>query len=333
MDLKWRVLLLSFVLILVLAFIFGYLNGTGGAANIVATLISSRAMSPRTALLLATLCMGAGPFVLGVAVAGTIGADLIVENAVTVQVVVAALLGAILWILLTLWFRIPCSSTQAFVGGLIGAVWAGAGWQALQMPGLTKTLIALFLSPLLGLFVGYWAVKLFYLLGSAATPHLNLWFKRGQVPLCMLMAVAFGANDGQKIMGIVVLGAVATGILQSFAVPVWIMAYSALAIGAGTLIGSWRLIHTIGGKFYKIRPIHGFGAQVASSVILVTASTLGGPVSSSQVVTSAIVGAGSADRMRQVRWNVVQQILTAWLFTVPASALAAAGVYIVIRGL
>ena len=150
------------------------------------------------------------------------------------------------------------------------------------------------------------------------------------MPLCALLALAYGANDGQKIVGILVFGLVATGLIQSFAVPEWVVALSALTMLLGTLLGSWRLIHTLGNKFYHIRPVHGFGAQVASGTILLSASLLGGPVSSSQVITSAIVGAGSAERMQLVRWQAVRRILSGWLLTLPISALAGAVIYIVL---
>jgi inorganic phosphate transporter, PiT family len=313
--------------ILALALVYGYLNGQHGSASIVATMISSRAIGPRQALLLAALGMSAGPFLLGIAVAGTIGADLISPEARTAHVVIAALVSAIAWSALTLFLKIPSSISQALIGGLIGAAWAGFGGDAVLMPGLSKTLLGLFLSPILGLFAGFGLVRISYTVSASATPHANVWFKRGQVLVSLLMAMAFGANDGQKIMGVVVLGLVATGFMSHFTVPLWVVAFSALGIGIGTLLGGWRLIHTLGGKFYKIRAIHGFGAQLASSIVILGAGLLGGPVSGSQVVTSAIVGAGSADRIQKVRWSVARQIALSWILTLPFSALVAALVY------
>jgi len=321
---------LYFIPILLLTLVFGYLNSLNGAASIVATLISSRALSPRRAVLLAALFMCSGPFLLGVAVAGAVGTDMVAVRAQTAHVLVAALAGAIAWVIVAVWLKIPSSTTQAFVGALVGAVWIGFGRDAVLVPGLTKTLLALFLSPVLGIIGGYWLVKACYVCSASASPQVNVWFKRGQVPLCALLALAYGANDGQKIVGILVFGLVATGLIQSFAVPEWVVALSALTMLLGTLLGSWRLIHTLGNKFYHIRPVHGFGAQVASGTILLSASLLGGPVSSSQVITSAIVGAGSAERMQLVRWQAVRRILSGWLLTLPISALAGAVIYIVI---
>lgn len=319
----------SLALILLLALLYGYLNGQHGSAGIVATIVSSRALGPRQALMLAALGISLGPFVLGVAVANTIARDLIAPNAATVPVVVAALTGAIVWSAVTFWLHVPSSISQALIGGIVGAVTVASGWDAVQIPGLIRTLAALFLSPILGLFAGFWLVRLSYGLAGSASPRVNIWFKRWQVAVSVLMAIAFGANDGQKIMGMLVLGLLATGYTDSFAVPTWVVAFSAASIGVGTLAGGWRLIHTLGGKFYKIRPIHGFGAQVASALVMFGAAVLGGPVSGSQVITSAIVGAGSADRIQQVRWSVAKNILIGWLLTLPLSALTAAITYLV----
>jgi len=317
-----------FLPILGLTLIFGYLNSLNGAASIVATLVSSRAMSPRRAILLAALCMSAGPFLMGAAVAGTVGADMVAAQAQTSTVLAAALVGAIAWVLLTVRLKIPSSTTQAFVGSLIGAVLIGFGEDAVLLPGVIKTLAALFLSPILGIIGGYWLVKVCYRLSSHAGPRVNVWFKRGQVGMTAMLALAYGANDGQKIMGILVFGLVATKLVQGFQIPAWVVAFSAGTMMLGTILGSWSLIHTLGDKFYRVRPVHGFGAQVASGTILLSASILGGPVSSSQVIASAIVGAGSAERVQQVRWHTVTRILSGWLLTLPISALAGAGVYL-----
>jgi PiT family inorganic phosphate transporter len=247
------------------------------------------------------------------------------------QIVIGGMLGAIVWSSLTLWLKIPSSISQSLVGGLIGAVWVGFGVESVKLPGLYKTLVGLFLSPVLGLFTAFWLVRLSYGLAASATPHVNRWFNRGQVLVSILMAISFGANDGQKVIAMLTMGLLATGLISSFTVPTWVVVLSALAIGLGTLTGGWRLIHTLGGKFYKIRPIHGLGAQLASGGVLFFASLLGAPVSGSQVVTSAIVGAGSADRIQKVRWGVVQNILIGWLLTIPMSGLIGALAFLLIE--
>lgn len=320
--------MLGIMLILTLALLYGYLNGVNGSASIVATVVTSRALSPRMALALAGAGICAGPLFLGVAVANTIGAELVGVQAITVPVVVAGLAGAILWSSFTVWSKIPTSISQSLIGGLIGAAWAGFGHQAILPQGLSKVLVGLFLSPVLGIVAGFLLVRLCYWMVASLPPsRINHWFNRGQVFLSFLVAMAFGANDGQKIMGIVTLGLVATGTLQSFAVPLWVAVFSALAISLGAMIGGLRLINTLGNKVYRVRPVHGFGAQMSSATVILSAAVLGGPVSGSHVVTSAIVGAGSADRVSMIRWGMVQRILVSWFLTLPASAVAGAVTY------
>jgi inorganic phosphate transporter, PiT family len=323
---------MGILLILALALVYGYLNGLHGSAVVVATMVSSRALSPRWALVLAALGISAGPFLLGVAVANTLGGQLLGTNAATLYIVPAALLGAIIWSAICLWLNIPSSISQALIGGMIGAMWMAFGSRVVEMPGIEKTLVALLVSPLLGVLVGFVVLRFSYGLCKFATPRANHWLNRGQVVASLLLAVSFGANDGQKMMGIITMGLVATGFLNVFAVPLWVIAFCALAIGIGSFVGGQRLIRTLSGKFYKIRPIHGFSAQLASSAVIFGAALLGGPVSGSQVITSAIIGAGSGERLQQVRWGMVKYILIGWLLTLPFSAVVGALLYILLQG-
>ncbi len=309
------------LLILGLGIIYGYINGLHGSASVVATVISSRALGPRAALLLAAVGIGAGPFLLGAAVANTLGAELLSPQVITVRVIVAALVGAIAWSGLTLRLKIPCSISHALIGGLLGASLASAGADGVQFAGLSKVLLALFLSPILGLVSAYVLGRLTYRLSVGASPAINRRFRHAQIGLSLLVAVAFGANDGQKIVAVVTLGLVATDLLDSFAAPGWVVVLSALTISLGTLVGGWGVIQTLGQRFYKVRPVHGFSAQMASGLIILGAGLFGGPVSGSQVVPSSILGSGSADRIRKVRWGLAQQILMGWLLTIPLSAL------------
>jgi PiT family inorganic phosphate transporter len=315
------------VILVAVALIFDFWNGLHDSANVVATIISTRALHPRAALWLAAIAEGAGPFLFGVAVARTIGTEVVQPSAMTIEVVLSALIGAITWNVITWALGIPSSSSHALIGGIIGAVWAGFGIDAIQPTGLTKILLALFLSPPLGMLAGYIMVRVLRFLSLRASPRINQWFRRGQIVASTLLALSHGTNDAQKTMGVITLGLVITGVIPEFQVPVWVIAASAGAIALGTLFGGWRLIHTLGGKFYKIRPIHGLGSQVASAGVILGAALLGGPVSTTQVVSSAIVGAGSAERARMIRWNVFGNIFVAWLFTIPLSALVSAGVY------
>jgi inorganic phosphate transporter, PiT family len=321
------------IALIILALIFDYLNGFHDAANIVATIISSRALSPRVALGLTAVAEFVGPFLFGVAVARTIGAGIVLPQAVTVHVILGALISAIIWNLFTWFFGIPSSSSHALIGGLIGAVIASLGAGAIQIKGLMLVFAALFLSPLLGLLIGYLFTRLVFFLARNATLRINRFFKNVQIFTGVALALSHGANDAQKTMGIITLGLVASGQLDSFVVPMWVIAISAGAIALGTATGGWRLIRTLGGKFYKIRPVHGFSTQVASAGVILGAALLGGPVSTTQVVSSAILGVGSAERKNMVRWGVAKNIVMAWFLTIPVTALLAALLYRVLIAL
>jgi PiT family inorganic phosphate transporter len=315
------------IAIVVISLIFDFLNGIHDSSNIVATMISSRAFRPSVALGVTAVAHFLGPFIFGVAVATTIGHEVVVTETITVEVILAALLGAIVWNLFTWFLGIPSSSSHALIGGLIGAVGVGAGFEAIQIIGLGKVLIALFISPIIGFIVGYFFTKLTFFLASGATPRINWLFKRSQLVTAVALSFSHGTNDAQKTMGVITMGLVITGYLPKFEVPTWVIAASATAIALGTALGGWRLIRTLGGKFYKIRPVHGFSAQMTSALVILSASMLGGPVSTTQVVSSAIMGAGSAERLNMVRWGVAREIVIAWLLTIPASALVAASFY------
>jgi PiT family inorganic phosphate transporter len=315
------------IALIVIALIFDFLNGFHDSSNIVATMISSRAFRPRVALGVTAVAEFSGPFIFGVAVAKTIGQDIVQPGTITIAVILAALLSATLWNILTWYLGIPSSSSHALIGGIIGAVAVGAGLGAIQMSGLTKVMIALFLSPIIGLAVGYLFTKLVFFLSRGASPHINWFFKRSQIVTAVALGLSHGTNDAQKTMGIIALGLVTTGFLTHFYVPTWVIALSAGAIALGTALGGWRLIRTLGGKFYKIRPVHGFSSQAASAGVILGASLLGGPVSTTQVVSSSIMGAGSAERLSKVRWGVAGNIAMAWLVTIPVTTLIAAVLY------
>ncbi len=310
-----------------LALLFDFLNGIHDSSNIVATMISSRAFRPQTALGLTAVANFFGPFLFGVAVATTIGEEVAQSNALSLDVIFACLIGAIAWNLLTWFLGIPSSSSHALIGGMIGAVLAGAGFGAIKLHGLEKVIIALFTSPLLGFAFGFIFTRLIYFLVRNAPIGINELFKRGQFVTALGMAFSHGTNDAQKTMGIITLSLLIGGYINQFIVPMWVIALSAGAIALGTALGGWRLIRTLGGRFYKIRPIHSFSTQLTSSFVILGASFLGLPVSTSQVVSSAIIGVGSSESFGKVRWSVAEEIVTAWFITIPASALVSAGVY------
>ncbi len=315
------------IAVVAVALIFDFMNGLHDSSNVVATLISSRAMRPRRALVMAAVGEMAGPFLFGVAVANTVGDKVLYQSAMTLEVVAAALLAATAWNIITWALGIPSSSSHALVGGVVGAGAADAGLSAVQPGGLVAVLAALFISPPLGLLAGFLLTRLALRAGQYLTPRANIWLKRGQWLTAFTLALSHGTNDAQKTMGMITAALLAGGALPRFEVPTWVVAVSASAIALGTLTGGWRIIRTLGGKFYKIRPIHGFTSQVASTGVILGAALLGGPVSTTQVVSSAIMGAGSAERLSKVRWGVAQSILLAWLLTIPASAGLAALIY------
>ncbi len=314
-------------ILLILALTFDFLNGFHDSANVVATMIASRAMTPRAALGIAAASEFSGPLLFGVAVATTIGKEVAPPNALTIPVVFAALLSASLWNIITWYFGIPSSSSHALIGGIMGAVAIGAGIEVIHWEGLTKVFVALFFSPLIGFVVGWILMRIIFLLARDATPKANLFFKGAQVPTALALALSHGANDSQKTMGIITMGLVILGYQETFHVPLWVVLASASAISLGTATGGWRIIHTLGAKFYRIRPVHGFASQAASAAVILSASLLGGPVSTTQVVSSSILGVGAAQRRSQVRWGVMADMLTAWLLTIPLSAALGAGLF------
>jgi PiT family inorganic phosphate transporter len=319
------------VILISLSIVFDFLNGVHDSSNIVATMISSRAFRPSMALGITATAEFLGPFIFGVAVANTIGNEIVDSSIITVEVLIAALIGAILWNIVTWFLGIPSSSSHALIGGIMGAVMVGFGISAVHFSGLYKVLIALFISPVLGLLFGFVFTKIIFFLSRRASPRINWFFKRSQIITAIILAFSHGTNDAQKTMGVITLGLVITKVIPIFKVPVWVIAISAGAIAAGTAMGGWRLIKTLGVKFYKIRPVHGFSTQLASALVILGASAVGGPVSTTQVVSSAIMGVGAAERVSKVRWTVAKDIATAWLVTIPTSGIMSAGIYWIMK--
>ena len=319
------------ILFVILALTFDFLNGFHDSANVVATAIASRAMSPRTALAMCALSNLAGPFLFGVAVATTIGHEVVSQEAVTIPVAIAALVSAIVWNLLTWLLGIPSSSSHALIGGFLGAAIAGYGVEVVRIEGLTKIVIGLFISPVLGLIFGWLIMRIALLFGRWLTPGVNNFFRRSQWITALTLGLSHGTNDAQKTMGVISLGLVAFGVLPEFSVPAWVIAASATAIALGTALGGWRLIRTIGGGFYRIRAIHAFSSQVAGTAVILGAALLGGPVSTTQVISSSVVGAGAAERLKKVRWGVASQILMAWVLTIPFTGLLGGLIFLIVR--
>lgn len=315
------------LIVIGLALLFDFLNGMRDSSNIVATMISSRAFHPQTALAITAVAEFFGPFLFGVVVARTIGDQVVQSTVLNLETIAACLVGAILWNTITWYFGFPGSSSHALIGGLVGAVIMRAGVEAIKLGGLYKVLIALFVSPPVGFVFAFLITRLIYFLVRNATPRVNDVFSNGQFFTALALAFSHGTNDSQKVMGIITLSLVIGGVLPSFQVPMWVVAASAAGIAVGTIFAGWRLIRTLGGKFYKIRPLHSFSTQLTSAIVILSASLVGVPVSTSQVVSSAIIGVGSSERLSKVRWSVAGDIAVSWMITIPASGLLAAGVY------
>ena len=315
------------IAVIALALIYAFMNGMNDSSSIVATMISSRAMAPRAALAMTAVAEFMGPFIFGIAVAKTIGRGVVNSDVITTHVILAAILSAVLWNLFTSYLGVPSSSSHALIGGLIGAVGMGAGLQAIQAAGLEKILIPLFIAPVIGFIIGYIVLEIVVRLSWDASPIINETFKRYQLLTVIVLGLSHSSNDAPKTMGIITLALLTEKYLNTFIVPPWVILLSALAMAAGTAVGGQRLIRTVGGKFYKIQPIDAFSTQLASALVVLTASLTGGPVSATQVISSAVMGVGAAARPNKVRWKIAQEIGTAWILTIPSTALVAALIF------
>ncbi|CUS31769.1 putative low-affinity inorganic phosphate transporter [Candidatus Nitrospira nitrosa] len=314
----------------VLALLFDFSNGWHDCANAVATVVSTRVLRPLTAVLLAGALNIAGAF-FSTAVAKMIGGGIVFPDAITNVVVAGAMAGAICWNLFTLILGLPTSSSHALIGGLVGAAVAHGGWAVVQFKGLNKILEAMVLSPLLGFGMGFLIMALvswsFFRVHRGVATKL---FSRLQLVSASFMAFSHGANDAQKVMGVITLALVASGQLTSSEVPTWVIVSCALAMGLGTTVGGWRIIHTLGMKMVKLEPVHGFAAETGAATVLLFTAQFGLPVSTTHTITSSILGVGSTKRLSAVRWGVTTKILSAWIFTLPGAALLGAGAYTVL---
>jgi len=313
------------VLVVGVALVFDYINGFHDAANSIATVVSTRVLSPGKAVIWAAFFNFAAAFVVGTAVAKTVGSGMIDLSAVTTSVILAGLIGAIVWDLITWFYGLPTSSSHALVGGYAGAAIAKAGVGALVPAGWTKTLIFILLAPGIGFVLGFaFMVAILWICRGAAPSRVDRWFRRLQLVSAALYSLGHGANDAQKTMGIIAGVLVTGGYLTEFEIPLWVEIAAYTAISAGTLSGGWRIIHTMGSKITRLQPVGGFAAETAGAVSLFTATALGVPVSTTHTITGAIIGVGSTRRLSAVRWGVARRIVWAWVLTIPASAVIAA---------
>jgi PiT family inorganic phosphate transporter len=321
--------MLTVGVIILVALIFDFVNGFHDAANSIATVVSTRVLSPRWAVLWAAFFNFVAFLFFGVHVANTIGKGIVNPASIDPAVVTAALAGAIAWDLITWWYGIPSSSSHALIGGLAGAGVAKAGTSVLDTAGLTKIAVSIVLSPLVGLALAFvFMTGVFWLFRRSTPARVDGWFRRGQLLSAALYSLGHGGNDAQKTMGIITVLLFTTGYLgDTFYVPLWVVLICHAAIALGTLSGGWRIVRTMGLKITKLKPVGGFCAETGGAITLFAATGLGIPVSTTHTITGAIIGVGAARRAAAVRWHVAQRIVVAWVITLPATALIGALVY------
>ena len=324
--------LLAVLLLVFVALAFDFINGFHDAANSIATVVSTRVLSPGKAVIWAAFFNFIAAFTFGTAVAKTVGGGLVDLQIVNFVVIFAGLMGAITWDLITWYYGLPTSSSHALIGGYAGAAVAKAGFGAIIPGGWTLTLIFIVLAPLVGLVLGFLLMlAILWLFRGTSPGHVDHWFRRLQLLSAASYSLGHGGNDAQKTMWIISGALVAGGFLQlengHLPIPIWVVLMAHAAIAAGTLSGGWRIIHTMGSKITKLQPVGGFAAETAGAISLFTATHLGVPVSTTHTITGAIIGVGSIKRLSAVRWGVATQIIWAWVLTIPASALIAAAVY------
>jgi PiT family inorganic phosphate transporter len=322
---------LILVLVVILALAFDFSNGWHDCANAIATVVSTRVLRPWQAVLWAAILNVAGAF-MSTAVAKMVGGGIVEPSMIQQTTIAAALVGAIAWNLFTLILGLPTSSSHALIGGIIGGALAQSGMSAVKLSGLQKVLEAMLFSPLVGFVLGYLLIlATYWVVFRVPRGSANRAFRRLQLISSSLMAFSHGANDAQKVMGIITLALVAAGHLDRVVVPLWVIVACGLAMGLGTAAGGWRIIKTLGMRIVKMEPVHGFAAETSAALILLGTAHFGMPVSTTHTITSSIMGVGSVTRLSAVRWGVTMRIIYAWLFTLPGAGLVAYGITLILQ--
>jgi inorganic phosphate transporter, PiT family len=323
--------LLAVIALIFVALAFDYINGFHDAANSIATVVSTRVLSPGKAVIWAAFFNFVAAFTFGTAVAKTVGSGLVDLRIVTFAVIFAALIGAIVWDLITWYYGLPTSSSHALIGGYAGAAIAKAGIAAIIPGGWTKTLIFIVLAPMIGMTLGFLLmVAILWIFHRTSPSRVDHWFRRLQLLSAAAYSLGHGGNDAQKTMGIIAGVLLAGGYIPVFRIDLWVILAAHAAIALGTLSGGWRIIHTMGSKITKLQPVGGFAAETAGAISLFTATNLGVPVSTTHTITGAIMGVGSIRRLSAVRWGVAGRIVWAWVLTIPMSAFIAAVTYYIV---
>jgi len=316
------------VLVIFTALVFEYINGFHDSANAIATVVSTKVLTARAAILYAGVLNIIGAF-LGTHVATTVGKGIIETDSVTQGVILCALLAAIIWNLITWYYGIPSSSSHALIGGLMGAGISKAGYDVIKFEGVSrKVLLPMITSPLIGFVIGFVCmVAIMWLCARAKPAVVNRYFKKMQLISSGVMALSHGTNDAQKTMGIITLALVSFHALPTFEVPFYVILGCALTMGLGTMAGGWRIIRTMGNKMIKLKPVHGFAAETSAAAVILAASHFGIPVSTTHIISTAIMGVGSAKGIHAVKWGIVGNIVMAWVLTIPTCMVIAAVLY------
>jgi PiT family inorganic phosphate transporter len=318
------------------ALFFDFVNGFHDSANSIATVVGTRVLKPIQAVAMAAVANFIGPFIFGTAVATTVGKGIIQPEFSTVYVILAALIGAIIWDLITWYFGLPSSSSHALIGGLIGSGLIAGGIKAIVVTGVQKTLTFMVISPMLGFAIAFaFAVAIMYFLRQARPSKVNKGFGKFQIASSAFFSLTHGANDGQKTMGVITALLIAGGILQSksFIIPVPVILAAASAIALGTFFGGWRIVKTMAFRLTSLRPYQGFCAETGGGVVLTSMALFGIPVSTTHAISGAIMGVGATKRFSAVRWGIGRRIIYAWIITIPASAAIAALSLVVIKAI
>ncbi len=316
------------IFVIIVALVFDFLNGFHDSANSIATVVSTRVLSPRKAVAWAAFFNFVAAFMFTLKVAGTLGKGLVQLNEVTVYVILGGLFGAIFWDLITWYYGLPTSSSHALMGGYAGAAVAKAGFSVIIPNGWTPTLIFIVVAPVMGLVIAFLLMTgVMWLFHNKSSTKVNKGFRKLQLLSAAFLSLGHGTNDAQKTMGIITGLLVTSGYLSTFHVPIWVVLICHFAIAMGTLFGGWRIVKTMGQKITKLRPVDGFCAETAGGVTLLIGTFLGIPISTTHTINGAIMGVGATRRLSAVRWGVAGNIILAWILTIPMSALIGAGAY------
>ena len=318
------------VIVVILAWVYNFYNGMNDAANAIATTVSTRALTPKQAIVLARTLNVAGAFAT-TAVAKTIGKGIVTPDSINQLVIISALVGASVWSAFCTHYGIPISITHGLIGGLIGAAIYAKGVGVIRMAGVSKVFWAMIISPLAGFVAGFVLMVIIYWIFRKTTPaKVNKGFKMGQVVSTIFMSFSHGSNDTQNAMGIITAALVVGGFIDSFHVPIWVILGSAFFMGLGTSVGGWRVIKTLGMRMVKVRPVHGFTAEWSAAAVIMGATLLGAPISTTHVVSTSIMGVGATRRFSAVRWGIAGNIVATWIFTFPGAAFISVATYFIL---